>query len=248
MTTIAHVGLTAYSPCDDPKRAHSLPADYIDCTKAAGLHPVLLVGGAPRESLRRLDGLVLSGGGDIDPACYGGSVHENNYMVDPTRDAYELELARIALDVGMPVLAICRGMQILNVACGGTLVAHLPERYGDAVMHRAPPREPIAHQVQIERGSRLAAVVGEQDLEVMSWHHQAVDRLGDGLRPAARARDGVVEAMEFEDDSQVLAVQWHPELNAARSPRQQCLFSALAGYIAGTASGNVHGGKAPRID
>ncbi len=224
----SHVGLTSYSPCGDPKGAFSLPADYIDAVADVGLEPSLLVGGDPRASLETIDGLLLSGGGDIDPGQYGGEKHETNYMVDPRRDSYEIELTRCALASGLPILAICRGMQILNVATGGTLVAHVPERFGSALEHRAPPREPVVHRVQVPADSRLSLTLATTDLAVMSWHHQAVDRLGTGLRVAATAADGVIEAVEFVQPRSVIAVQWHPELKGADDGRQRRLFAAFA--------------------
>jgi putative glutamine amidotransferase len=135
----------------------------------------------------------------------------------------------------MPLFAICRGMQVLNVALGGTLVPHLPELYGDTVTHRNPPREPVPHDVVVREGSRLAQCIGPGTHEVVSWHHQAVAELGRGLTPSAHAADGVVEALDVDAGSWVAAVQWHPELNAATSPAQAKLFSSFVDVVAGRA-------------
>lgn len=221
------VGVTSYTPIDEESKAYSLPHEYVHALQAAGADVVLLPGGDAGACLSRLDGLVLSGGGDIDPEVYGGGSHETTYMVDPVRDRFELELAGLALEREMPLLAICRGMQILNVHLGGDLVAHLPERFGDDVTHRQPPREPTPHAVTVDAGSRLAEVVGAGQVDVISWHHQAVDRLADGLRVVARAADGVPEAVELDGRPGVFAVQWHPELNFATSRAQARLFETF---------------------
>ena len=189
------VGVTAYTPRGGDGKSYSLPCEYVDSLLAAGVEPVLLATGDAGAQLEVLDGLVLAGGGDVDPQVYGGSGHETVYMVDRRRDEFELELARTSLSLAMPLLAICRGMQILNVALGGTLLAHIPERYGDAIAHRLPPRKPVPHRVAVAEGSELAEIVGAGNVEVVSWHHQAVDRLGRGVRVVAQATDGVVEAV-----------------------------------------------------
>ncbi|HYB97593.1 MAG TPA: gamma-glutamyl-gamma-aminobutyrate hydrolase family protein [Candidatus Limnocylindrales bacterium] len=222
------VGITTYTPAGSDTALYSLPRDYIDALARADASPVLMVPHGA-DALDRLDGLVLTGGGDIDPSIYGADWHETNYFVDPVRDRFELDLAREAMESGLPLLAICRGLQIVNVALGGTLVAHLPERYGEAVAHRAVPRSPVGHCAIIAERSLLAEVVGAEVLEVHSWHHQCVDRLGRGLTATAHAEDGVVEALELENArGWMLAVQWHPELGAASSLRQQAIFDAFA--------------------
>jgi putative glutamine amidotransferase len=224
----AVVGVTAYTPAGGDGKSYALPCEYVESLLAAGVQPVLLAAGDAGAELGALDGLVLSGGGDVDPEVYGSKGHTAIYMVDRRRDEFELELVRVSLARGMPLLAICRGMQILNVALGGTLVAHLPERYGDSVAHRLPPRKPVAHQVEVAAGSELAGIVGAGTIGVMSWHHQAIDRMGRGLRAVAHAPDGVVEAVALEVGHWVVAVQWHPELSAASDARQAALFLAFA--------------------
>ncbi|HYC56430.1 MAG TPA: gamma-glutamyl-gamma-aminobutyrate hydrolase family protein [Candidatus Binatia bacterium] len=222
------IGITTYTPTGSDTALYSLPRDYVDALARAGATPVLMV---PDSSaiLERLDGLVLTGGGDIDPSLYGAEWHETNYFVDPIRDQFEIELARAAITAGMPLLAICRGLQIVNVALGGTLVPHLPDRYGEAVAHRAMPRSPVGHCAIVAERSLLASVVGDSRIDVHSWHHQCVDRIGAGLVATAHAEDGVVEALELEAGcGWMLAVQWHPELGAAQCGRQQAIFDAFA--------------------
>lgn len=221
------LGVTSYTPGASEQRTYALPCEYVRSLNAAGADVVVLVDGEPTRLLSRIDGLVLAGGGDIDPGLYKADVHETNYMMDPARDRFEADLLRCALGREMPVLAICRGMQILNVVRGGDLVPHVPERWGEKVPHRAPPRVPVAHEVDVDRDSRLAGIVGEGRFSVMSWHHQAVDRLGVGLRIVARSDDGVPEAIETAGPEWVFGVQWHPELDAHTSPRQAALFREM---------------------
>jgi putative glutamine amidotransferase len=195
---------------------------------ADGLAVLVTPGESPADELSmRLDGLILTGGGDIDPSTFGGAAHEQNYSVSLERDHFEIELVGGALAAGLPTLAICRGMQVLNVALGGDLHSHLPDVVGEAVTHRASQTEAALHPVRIEAGSALAQQLGSGALEaVPSWHHQGVDRLGRGLRPVAWAPDQVVEALELAGEPQVSAVQWHPEL-AGDGGEGRGLFAAL---------------------
>lgn len=222
------IGITTY-PADERGR-YTLPGEYVAAVQRAGAVP-LLIPPVPEHAERYLalvDGLVLAGGGDLDPATYGGAAHATIYNLDARRDALELLLARRLVERGTPTLAICRGLQVLNVALGGTLIEHLPDAVGDTVAHRAPPREPVPHAVTIEPGSLLARTAGVTEMSPLSWHHQAVKRLAPGLRAVAHAPDGTVEALEAERHPWLLAVQWHPELSAANEPAQQKLFDELA--------------------
>ena len=221
------IGLTMYGP-DAEERFH-LRKQYVESVRRAGGLPVLIAPGEPRadELLERLDGLLLAGGGDIDPGAYGGAPHEAIYNVDPARDRLELALARSAAAAGKPTLGICRGCQVINVALGGTLIEHLPDVVGERILHRTPEREPTRHDVRLEAGARLAAVLGSGGLRPASWHHQAVRRLAPGLAVAARAQDGTIEAVELPSHPSLVAVQWHPELRAAEDPAEQRLFDAF---------------------
>jgi putative glutamine amidotransferase len=189
-----------------------VPAGYAHAVVAAGGMPVVIPPfGGTSELLDRLDGLVFSGGSDIDPALYGRERAPETTAVMRHRDDSELELLRAALDRGRPVLGVCRGMQLLNVACGGTLVQHLAETPG--VVHKGPPGTFSTHSVTVEPGTRLQALVGDE-VEVHSCHHQGIDRLGDGLVVTAHAPDGVIEAIEGDTAHFALGVLWHPEEHA----------------------------------
>jgi putative glutamine amidotransferase len=225
------IGVTTYRREREGRERFTLPAAYVDAVRAVGAIPVLLTPGvdAPRELLARLDGLVLSGGGDLDPEFSRAAQHASVYGTCEERDAFEIELARRALDARLPTLAICRGLQVLNVALGGSLHGHLPDAVGEAVPHRSSQLEPTTHPVAIEPGSQLAAALAATELaRVHSWHHQAIDRLAPGLRPVAWAADGVIEAVEVEGVPSMVAVQWHPELNADPGEPGRRLFELLA--------------------
>ncbi|GAA5082591.1 putative glutamine amidotransferase [Thermocatellispora tengchongensis] len=192
-------------------------ADYCGAVAAMGGVPILLSFNTPPEAVAdRLDGVVLSGGEDVDPRRYGGTPSPFQTPLDPDRDEYELTLLRAALDRRLPLLAICRGAQLLNVALGGTLVPHLPPDSGEGHSYLGYPRGRRSHAVRIAEDSRTAGVLGT-DLVVNSYHHQAVDRVGAGLRAVGHAPDGVVEAIEM-DDAPVIGVQWHPEMFAEPDP------------------------------
>lgn len=218
------IGITTYG--QDVERKFPLPREYVDAVRNAGAVPVLVPPGETRAErmLAALDGLVLAGGGDIDPARYSGSPHESIYNLDDERDATELALARHAIDRGLPTLAICRGLQVVNVVLGGTLVEHLPDEVGESILHRLPPREPTEHTVTVDPQSRLAEILGATEFVAASWHHQAVRRVAEGLTVVAHAPDGTIEAVELLSHPWLVAVQWHPELTSARDPLQRRLF------------------------
>ena len=221
------VGLTTY-PASATHGWHT-PALYVDAVLRAGGVPMMLSGQCPDCAERWLDvvdAVVLIGGGDINPAEFGSAGHETIYNLSAERDAMELALMRALLERPKPVLAICRGMQILNTVLGGTLHVHLPDVVGESVLHRAPPRDPISHGIQVAADSELAKVIGEQ-VHTASWHHQAIQQLGKGLKAVAWAPDGVIEAVELEGRQDVLAVQWHPEITAAEDNGQQQMFDWL---------------------
>lgn len=222
------IGLSTYGIAH--AEGFNIPAEYVQAVLRAGGLPLLLPTAAVDPVapwLEKIQGLVLIGGGDIDPARYGADAHDTIYNLDADRDTCEFELARQALDIRMPLLAICRGMQVINVMRGGSLHRHLPEVVGEQVAHRKPPRETTLHAVEVAAGAHIAAAMGSNRVDIVSWHHQAVSRLGEGLRPVAWAADGVVEALELDGYPSLLAVQWHPELSAADDPAQQGLFDRL---------------------
>lgn len=225
--TIPLIALTTY-PADGDGRVN-LPSAYIEAVRRAGGRPILIAPGEPdpEQILEQVEGLVLTGGGDIDPSRWGGPEHQAIYATSNQRDELELTLARAAVERAFPLLAICRGHQVLNVALGGTLVVHIPDHVANEVSHRLPPRQALPHAVQVDPTSQLAATLGCTECEPMSWHHQSVDELGCGLRAVAWADDGIVEASEHDDHPFLVSVQWHPELTADVDPPQQRLFDAL---------------------
>ncbi|MBD2104275.1 gamma-glutamyl-gamma-aminobutyrate hydrolase family protein [Leptolyngbya sp. FACHB-261] len=227
MTPAPIIGLTTY--CRNDVGDFYLPGAYVDAIRAAGGVAVLLPPGEtePAQWLPLLNGLVLAGGGDIEPEAYGGQYHPTLYGMDPERDASELTLARSALVANLPVLGICRGLQILSVAAGSKLLPHVPDVFGTAVLHRKEnPRRPIAHSVQLVSDSRLAELMGQTEVSVVSWHHQAIHTVPSGWRAVAHAADGVIEALEHISHPWATAVQWHPELSAD-DPLQRRLFQGL---------------------
>ncbi|MCD0481309.1 gamma-glutamyl-gamma-aminobutyrate hydrolase family protein [Streptacidiphilus sp. ASG 303] len=190
-----------------------LPAAYPALVRAAGGLAVMLPPDGPAAApavAARLDALVVSGGPDVDPALYGARRHPRTGPAVPERDRWEAALLRAALAAGLPLLGICRGMQLLNVVCGGTLLQHLPEAVGHEG-HCPSTGAYARHLVLPVPGTTVAGLLPEPAVEVPTYHHQAVDRLGAGLRVAARAADGTVEALEGDGPGFVLGVQWHPE-------------------------------------
>ncbi|MGH2786489.1 MAG: gamma-glutamyl-gamma-aminobutyrate hydrolase family protein [Actinomycetota bacterium] len=172
-------------------------------------------------------GLVLPGGGDIDPASYGRPRHPRTHNVNNRRDRFELSLLAVALERDMPVLAICHGMQILNVSLGGTLNQHLADDPGRLDHDRDNPAPTPQHSVRIKERSSLAQILETTSTGVNSHHHQGIDDLGSGLEEVAWADDGVLEAVSSRTHSWVVGVQWHPEVMAPENPVQQKLFNAL---------------------
>lgn len=219
------VGITCYGRAKIPDR-YSIPIDYVKAVQRAGANAVLLPPGGP-EVLGCVDALILAGGGDIDPRRYGGGMHPKLYGIDDERDDFELAITAEALHRELPLLAICRGLQILNVMRGGSLHPHLEDLVPARGPHRADVGCSARHTVVAEGDSRIAAAIGQTHFEVCSSHHQAVDRAGLGLGVTARAEDGTIEALELAGHPSVLAVQWHPEESAATDPLQQRLFDWL---------------------
>jgi putative glutamine amidotransferase len=221
---------------DPPQREMALGMVYVRAVERAGGLPVVLpplAHDAVEPLLDRLDGLCLSGGPDLDPEAYGQPPHHLLGEIEPDLDAFELALAQAADARGLPVLGICRGAQAMNVARGGTLHQHVDDVTDGTIAHRQlAPGRVTTHAVAIEAGTRLAAVVGDDPLQVNSFHHQAADRLGRDLRATAFSPDGLIEGIEDPGAALYLGVQWHAE-GLVDAPRQLALFGELVDAAAG---------------
>jgi putative glutamine amidotransferase len=210
------IGITSYSEPEVSWGAWTLPAaliptNYVEAVERAGGRPLLVPPSedAVEETLDALDGLLFSGGSDVDPEVYGASPHPETNGIRRQRDAGELALLTAALARDMPVLAVCRGSQVLNVALGGDLVQHLPDVVGDD-KHKQTPGVFAEHDVEVSRDSGLGSLIGDR-APVKSHHHQGFGRLGAGLRAVAQAEDGTVEALEDPARRFAVGVLWHPE-------------------------------------
>ena len=213
--------------------AVAIPARYIHALLRAGGNAAVIMPApvSPEEAddmLDHFDGVLLAGGGDLDPAHYDQDPHDSVYGVDTRRDEFEIELARALIRAGIPTLAICRGAQVLNVALGGTLDQHITDRPG-TVSHGIPGKNDGAaiHTISLTAGSRLADAMGVTEAVSSCHHHQAIDEVGDGLHVVARAEDGVIEGVELEGDAWVVAAQWHPEDTSVSDPAQHRLFQTF---------------------
>ena len=217
----------------------SVPAPYVDAVMRAGGTPLVLPAALSDWDavLPLLDGVVVTGGTDVDPSEYGGdSQHPHLRQPDPERDCSELTLLRRILPQGeLPILAICRGLQTLNVAAGGSLHEHISDMH-DTDIHRSRVGFWEMQDLRVEPDSLLAEVMGAQRVRTASAHHQAIKELGAGLRVVCRASDGIIEAVEMPRYPWLLAVQWHPEVSANDDPTQQALFDAL---VASAANGHA---------
>jgi putative glutamine amidotransferase len=215
-----------------PERAYVNSA-YLHAIQQAGGVPVALPPQLSAASLERiakeLGGLLLTGGGDVDPARFGEAPHPTVYEVAPARDTLETLAVQIALERRLPILAVCRGIQVLNVALGGSLYQDVGTDPGTELRHsQQEPRDQPTHKVTVEPRSRLATVLGTDEIEVNSMHHQAVKALGRGLVAVAWAPDQIIEGVELADPSRfVLGVEWHPEELIGHSEPARRLFAAL---------------------
>ena len=204
---------------------------YVEALQRAGADPVImppvqLNEAEAGERLARFDGLLLVGGGDIDPDCYGQEAQPEVAHINPARDEFEIPLVRAAIGRGLPTLCICRGIQVLNVALGGTLHQHISDRE-DLVAHRNDDAsDGVLHEIRTLPGSRVMKAMGVERARTFSHHHQALDALGTGLVPVGWAEDGLLEAVELED-GWVLGLQWHAEATSSADPTQQAVFDAL---------------------
>ncbi len=219
-----------------PRAGRDAPASviamyYLEAVRRAGGTPVVVPPGPPdyiHGLASRLDGLVLSGGGDIDPARYDRQAIEQVYGVDEARDTTELALVDAALSLNLPTLAICRGMQVVNVALGGSLIQDIATERPDSLVHWAPDTQFDCHQpVTVDPATDLASVLGSSEVKVNSIHHQAVDTLGEGLTAVAWAEDGIIEAVTYDGEWPLLAVQWHPERLFTEDTASAALFDGL---------------------
>ena len=213
--------IVAITPCKKPR-------DYDAAIRRAGATPrALAVGESTATALDGVDGLLLTGGDDVDPALYGEAPHATYDVSEPGRDAFEIDLVRRALAADLPVLAICRGLQVLNVALGGTLIQDIPSEPAPTLQHDAEGATTLAHTVAVTPGSCLAALIGPDDTRaVNSRHHQSVRVPGQGLVVTATSSDGVIEGAEVPAARFCVGVQWHPE-NFWRTGQFAPLFTAF---------------------
>ncbi|HRU04287.1 MAG TPA: gamma-glutamyl-gamma-aminobutyrate hydrolase family protein [Candidatus Brocadiia bacterium] len=208
-----------------------LPDAYVDAVALAGGVPLLLAppakGDLAADMMDAVDALLVPGGPDISPARYGQQPHPKTRLVHERREAFDFRCVEEAEKRNMPMMGICLGCQVINVARGGTLVQDVPSQWAAPLVHPRPPAATrLLHWVEVEPGTRLAGIVGHGRFEVNTSHHQAVDKPGRGLRVSARALDGVIEAVEDTSGRFVLGIQWHPEGMTER-PRHLALFQAL---------------------
>jgi putative glutamine amidotransferase len=225
---------------DPPRKDLALGFTYFEAIERAGGIPVILppmTEAAVDPLVARLSGICMAGGPDIDPRSYGGEPHPDLGPTEPEVDRFEIAVTWAAQARCLPILAICRGAQILNVALGGTLHMHLPDDAGDRVTHRRPGSDgPTAsHDIRVEPESTLGRVLGSERVHVNSYHHQAARKLGRGLRAVAHAEDGVIEAIETTGPDWVVGVQWHAE--CMEEPEQRALFEAFVDAAAERAAG-----------
>jgi putative glutamine amidotransferase len=221
-----HIGISMYPP--NAENEYYLPTAYVKSIRNAGGVPILLPAGETNlESIiETIDGILLPGGGDIIPQIYGGVNHDSVYGLNEDRDYWEINLARAAMEKQIPILGICRGLQIINVAFGGNLHVHLPDQFSDRQHRSEFPTGCTQHPVQISSPSKLEAALQVSETIVTSWHHQAINRPAPDWQVVAIADDGVIEAIEHQEHPWAVAVQWHPELSP-NCMAQQSLFKAF---------------------
>lgn len=201
---------------------------YVEALRKAGAIPVLIPPQPENaeEVVEELDGLLLAGGADCDPAVYGEAAHPSIEPMDPRRQTNDLTLARVARQRGIPTLGICLGVQLMNIAAGGSLVQDIGSQMQTDIEHASEPEDRARHEVRIEKGTRLASILGDRELSVNSSHHQAIKKIGQGLQITAHAPDGIVEGLEDPRHPFYVGVQWHPE-DMPGEPSASTLFRAF---------------------
>lgn len=222
-----------------PLRHFVQPVYYVEAILAAGGIPFILppMASSTRERPNStgwfkeipevLDGLLITGGEDVEPIQYGQTRHPTVKKVDALRDQFEIAMARCAFEMDLPLLGVCRGPQVINVAAGGTLIQDLPSQQPGPIVHMHLEMTEEAHEIEIAPGSRLSTIIGKGSISTNSAHHQAVNVVATQLRPVAWAKDGVVEAIESPSHRWLVAVQWHPEMLYESHPIQRRLFEAF---------------------
>jgi putative glutamine amidotransferase len=226
------------TPVQDPEmRRFAMGKNYVRSLIACGAVPMLLPTGLDMHSLRELyeqsDGVLLSGGSDIDPAFFGEERHPETYGIDAERDLAEVTLTRWAIQDDKPAFSICRGIQVVNVALGGSLIQDIPTQWPapNTLEHRGhkigAARDEVLHPVCVELNCRLASIIGAGDVGTNSFHHQAVGRVGEGLVITSRAPDGIIESVEAPDKRWFVGVQWHPEEMTAGRADMMALFQSF---------------------
>lgn len=230
------IGITCSLAAKEPA-SFNVNQDYVNAVHHGGGEAVILPytdEQGIRELIGTLDGIILTGGPDVDPSYYDEEPHSALGRIDPGRDRFELELVKAAIRFGMPVLGICRGMQVLYVAMGGKLIQDIHSQVGGSIKHKQEaPRPHPSHTVTVERNSKLAGMVGQGEVRVNSFHHQAVkEPVMDRFIVSARAPDGIIEAIEFPEGRFVLGVQWHPEAMLTTSPAMVEIFAAFVAEAA----------------
>lgn len=220
---------------DEEKESIWMLPHYLDGLRAAGALPVVFPLDADAEDIRQLydlcSGLVFTGGQDVDPALYGQTRSDRCGPLCPRRDALESRLFRLAMEGGKPMLGICRGLQLMNVLLGGTLYQDLPTQHPSEISHSMkPPYDRPCHPVSLAKGGFLRSLLGQEELEVNSYHHQAICRLAPSLRAEAQSPDGLTEAFLCPEHPFLLAVQWHPEYRFRSDPASAAILQALADH------------------
>jgi gamma-glutamyl-gamma-aminobutyrate hydrolase PuuD len=239
----ALIGITSQKEHTDPRKpVVNASASYVEAILAAGGTPVIIPFSLDEPELTQflpiLDGVLFTGGPDINPAVYGGSMHPGVKGIDSQRDHSDIFIARYAIDRKIPFLAICRGIQIINVTLGGTIYTHISDQHPHAIFHTSYPDLPynyLSHSVTISENSLLAQICRQESMLVNSLHHQGIKGLAPGLQAVARAPDQLVEAVQVPDHPFGLGVQWHPEL-LPDNPNALAIFRAFVEASGGSRS------------